>query len=121
MKFAAVTVALLAALPIQASAGDRRDEVWEASRSRSEADLAAGRMPAGEAYERLRQRYQEIYGSDAGMRPYFAYARSLMTSVERGDIDLQEARLLLGAKEQEALQHASVLRVQRERYSYPEN
>ncbi len=76
MKFAAVTVALPAALPIQASAGDRRDEVWEASRSRSEADLAAGRMPAGEAYERLRQRYQEIYGSDAGMRPYFAYARS---------------------------------------------
>jgi hypothetical protein len=121
MKAAAITLTLLVALPIQASAADRRDELWEASRTQIESDLGTGRMPAGEAYERLGQRYQEIYGSDAGMRPYFAYARSLMTSVERGDIDPGEARLLLSAKQQEALQQASVLRARRERYSYPEN
>jgi hypothetical protein len=121
MKAGAVGFLLLAVLSTGASARDARDDAWQASLSQIEADHQAGRMRAAEAYDQLRQRYRDIYGSDLGMRAYFAYARSLMTSVERGDIDLQEARLLLTAKEQEALQQSSVLRARRERYSYPEN
>ena len=121
MKLAMGTCLLAAALCGCSTATDRRDSRWEASRSQIEAQREAGGLSAAEAYARLRRQYREIYGSDAGMGPYFAYAGALMTGVERGDIDPREARLLLTAKEQQAVQQASALRAARERYTYPEN
>jgi hypothetical protein len=104
-----------------AGAGDRRDAAWEAARAGAEAEQQAGRTDARQTYAALRQQYGEIYGSDAGAGHYFAYAGSLMASAQRGDIDMREARMLVAAKEQEALHHARALRIRRERYSYPEN
>jgi hypothetical protein len=121
MKVRVAACVLAAALSACASAGDQRDAAWQAVRDRMEQDREAGRVPAAQAYRLLRQEYRDIYGSDAGIGPYFAYAGSIMTSAELGHIDLQEARLLIGAKEQEALHQAYALRAQRERYAYPEN
>jgi hypothetical protein len=117
-----ISACLLAAvLSACASAGDRRDETWQHARDRMEQDREAGRVPAAQAYRLLRQQYREIYGSDEAMGGYFAYAASLMKSAELGDIDPREARLLIDAKEQEALQQAYARRLARERYSYAEN
>jgi hypothetical protein len=103
------------------ASADPRDASWTAARGQAEAQRAAGDMSAADAYSRLRQRYREIYGSDEGMEGYFAYAASLHSSAERGDIDAGEAQMLTSAKELEALQHAFVLRQRREAYTYPEN
>jgi hypothetical protein len=122
MKLRTAACILTAALSAAcANAGDRRDTDWQQARARMEEEREAGRVQAAQAYRLLWQQYREIYGSDAGIAPYFAYAGSLMHSAELGDIDVQEARLLVAAKEQEALQQAYVLRERRERYAYPEN
>ena len=60
MKPATVAFALLVALSTGASAADQRDEAWEATRGRIESELQAGRIAAAEAYDQLRQRYDEI-------------------------------------------------------------
>lgn len=121
MKAAIATCVLGVLVSGCAGQGDRRDALWDSSRSQTQAAHAAGRMDATQAYADLRRQYRDIYGSDAGMGPYFAYASSLMASAERGDIDMREAQMVVAAKEQEALQQARSLRTRRERYAYPEN
>jgi hypothetical protein len=103
------------------ASADPRDAAWDATRGRLDAQREAGELSAADAYSRLRQRYREIYGSDEGMEGYFAYAASLHSSVERGDIDAREAQMLISAKELEALMRAFALRERREAYTYPEN
>jgi hypothetical protein len=121
MKIRIGICVLAVALSACASAGDRRDAAWETSRTQIQVQREGGRLSAAQAYSRLKQQYREIYGSDEGMAGYFAYAASIMTSAERGDIDAREAQMLVEAKELEALQEAFVLRSLREAYSYPEN
>jgi hypothetical protein len=84
-----------------------RDQAWSTVRGEILARNHSGQITPLEAQLQLKRKYWEIYGGDAYMAGYFGYAVSLLTSAQRGDIELQEAQALVEAKEAEAFARAS--------------
>ena len=121
MKTVLFAILLLVSAAGCANASEPRDQVWNSVRGEILARNHSGQITPVEAQIQLKRKYWEIYGGDPYMAGYFAYAVSLLTSAQRGYIDLQEARALVEAKEAEAFARASEDRRQAELHREVDN
>ena len=79
----------------------RQDTTWGKFQSEIIAQRNEGKISPSQAQLDLWSKYRELFGEDATMNGFYAYSVKLMSSVEAGKLSLDEAQVLVDAREHE--------------------
>jgi len=102
-------LAILAGLAACASTGPSKSTSepsdWSAYRAQVLEERNRGQVSPVEAQERIKTRYEDIYGIDPNMEGAFAYGLKLYEAADAGDLSINEADKLAQERIDDALAH----------------
>jgi hypothetical protein len=79
----------------------QRNAAWSTYRSEIIAQRDEGKLTPLQAQLDLWSKYREVYGEDPVMNGFYAYSVQLMSAVDSGKMSLDEAQVLIDARERE--------------------
>ncbi|MEO8004188.1 MAG: hypothetical protein ABI771_04745 [Betaproteobacteria bacterium] len=94
------------------------DQQFEAYRTEVKSERQSGTITAVKEQEKLRDRYWEVFGKDPDSAGHFAFAISLMRSVEAGAFPMDEALAMVSARESEVFVRRAASRQVASGYEY---
>lgn len=103
------SLVMLTSLAACASTGSshstRELSEWSAYRTQILEERDRGKLNPVEAQERIKTRYEDIYGIDPNMEGAFAYGLKLYEAADAGDLSMNEADRLARERIDDALAH----------------
>jgi hypothetical protein len=77
------------------------DTSWEEFQSEIISQRSEGKLSALQAQLDLWTKYRQMFGEDPVMNGFYAYSVKLMSAVDAGKMSLEEAQVLVDARERE--------------------